>query len=64
MPEPREIEFNFRDATQFGGLEDVMTTRPTAVATAANLALFMVNLAYRCLHDLRHTDPACRVLDR
>ena len=40
-----------------------MNTRPTAVANAANLALFMVNLAYRCLQDLRHSAPACSVLD-
>ena len=58
-----QIEFNFRDAKQFWGLEDFMNTRPTAVTNAANLALFMVNLAYRCLQDLRHRDPACSVLD-
>jgi hypothetical protein len=58
-----QIEFNFRDAKQYGGLEDCMNIRPTAVANAANLALFMVNLAYRCLQDLRHSDPACSVRD-
>jgi putative transposase len=58
-----QIEFNFRDAKQYWGLEDFMNIRPTAVTNAANLALFMVNVAYRCLHDLRHSDPACSVLD-
>lgn len=58
-----QIEFNFRDAKQLWGLEDFMNTRPIAVTNAANLALFMVNLAYRCLQDLRHSDPACSMLD-
>jgi putative transposase len=58
-----QIEFNFRDAKQYWGLEDFMNIRPTAVTNAANLALFMVNLAYRCLQDLRPRDPTCSVLD-
>jgi putative transposase len=58
-----QLEFNFRDAKQFWGLEDFMNIRPTAVTNAANLALFMVNLSYRCLQDLRHRHPACSVLD-
>ena len=58
-----QIEFNFRDAKQLWGLEDFMNTRPIAVTNAANLSLFMVNLAYRCLQDLRHSDPACSMLD-
>ncbi len=58
-----QIEFNFRDAKQFWGLEDFMNTQPTAVTNAANLALFMVNLAYRCRQDLRRLRPGCSVLD-
>ena len=58
-----QIEFNFRDAKQFWGLEDFMNIRPTAVTNAANLALFMVNVSYRCLQDIRQTDPECSVLD-
>jgi len=42
-----QIEFNFRDAKQYWGLEDFMNTHPTAVTNAANLALFMVNLSER-----------------
>ena len=40
-----QIEFNFRDAKQYWGLEDFMTTTETAVTNAANLAFFMVNVA-------------------
>ena len=58
-----QLEFNFRDAKQFWGLEDFMNIQPTAVTNAANLALFMVNLSYRSLQDLRQTQPQCSVLD-
>jgi len=40
-----QIEFNFRDAKQYWGLEDFMTITATAVTNAANLSFFMVNLA-------------------
>jgi len=42
-----QIEFNFRDAKQYWGLEDFMTVTETAVTNAANLSLFMVNRLYR-----------------
>jgi len=58
-----QIEFNFRDAKQYWGLEDFMNTTPTAVTNAANLALFMVNLSHRLLADLRTTDPEASLLD-
>lgn len=58
-----QIEFNFRDAKQYWGLEDFMNTTATAVTNAANLALFMVNVSQRLLADLRPTDPECSVLD-
>ena len=58
-----QIEFNFRDAKQFWGLEDFMNISPTAVTNAANLSLFMVNLSYRLLLDFRRTHPAFSVLD-
>ena len=41
-----QIEFNFRDAKQYWGLEDFMNTTPKGVTNAANLSLFMVNVAY------------------
>jgi putative transposase len=58
-----QIEFNFRDAKQYWGLEDFMNVSETAVTNAANLSLFMVNLSQRLLGDLRVTDPACSILD-
>src|SRR5512135_2149110 len=58
-----QIEFNFRDAKQYWGLEDFMNVSPTAVANAANLALFMVNLSQPLLRDLRSTDPESSILD-
>ena len=39
-----QIEFNFRDAKEFWGLEDFMNVKKDAVHNAANLAFFMVNL--------------------
>lgn len=50
-----QIEFNFRDAKQFWGLEDFMNIKQTTVTNAANLSLFMVNLAHCLLRDLRHS---------
>ena len=58
-----QIEFNFRDAKQYWGLEDFMNTTETAVTNAANLALFMVNFSQRLLADLRTADPECSILD-
>ena len=40
-----------------------MNIRPTAVRNAVNLALFMVNLSYRCLQDMRQLHPEFSVLD-
>src|SRR5574341_142730 len=58
-----QIEFNFRDAKQFWGLEDFMNTTPTAVTNAANLALFMVNVAHCLLALFRQLHPNAGVLD-
>jgi putative transposase len=58
-----QIEFNFRDAKQYWGLEDFMNTSQTAVTNAANLALFMVNFSQRVLYELRPADPECSILD-
>jgi len=40
-----QIEFNFRDAKQYWGLEDFMNVKEIPVTNAANLAFFMVNLS-------------------
>jgi hypothetical protein len=58
-----QIEFNFRDAKQYWGLEDFMNVTPTGVTNAANLSLFMVNVAYRLRADSHPYDPAFSVLD-
>ena len=57
------IEFNFRDAKQFWGLEDFMNVNQTAVTNAANLSWFMVNLSQVLMCDFRQTDPDFGVLD-
>jgi putative transposase len=49
-----QIEFNFRDAKQFWGLEDFMNVSQTAVTNAVNLAFFMVNFSHQLLRDFRH----------
>jgi hypothetical protein len=58
-----QIEFNFRDAKQYWGLEDFMNITPTGVTNAANLSLFMVNVAYRLRADVHPHDPDYSVLD-
>ncbi len=58
-----QIECNFRDAKQYWGLEDFMNVTPTGVTNAANLSLFMVNVAYRLCTDVRQRAPDYSVLD-
>ena len=58
-----QIEFNFRDAKQYWGMEDFMNITPTGVTNAANLSLFMVNVAYHLRADSHPRDPAYSVLD-
>ena len=58
-----QIEFNFRDAKQYWGLEDFMNVTPTGVTNAANLSLFMVNVAYCLRADGHSRDPDYSVLD-
>jgi putative transposase len=58
-----QIEFNFRDAKQYWGLEDFMNVTPTGVTNAANLSLFMVNVAYCLRADRQPQDTDYSVLD-
>ncbi len=58
-----QIEFNFRDAKQFWGLEDFMNLSQTAVTNAVNLAFFMVNLSHHLLLDFRLLNPDSGILD-
>jgi putative transposase len=58
-----QIEFNFRDAKQFWGLEDFMNTTERGVTNAANLSLFMVGVSHRLLQDVKRDWPECSILD-
>jgi len=58
-----QIEFNFRDAKQYWGLEDFMNVSEQAVTNAANLAFLMVNLSTVLLQPHRQHEPAFSVLD-
>jgi hypothetical protein len=58
-----QIEFNFRDAKQYWGLEDFMNVKETAVTTAANLSLFMVNFSAALAEPFRKHYPDFSGLD-
>ena len=58
-----QIEFNFRDAKQFWGLEDFMNVNKTPVNNAANLSMFMVNVSAKLLAPLRLENTELSVLD-
>ena len=58
-----QIEFNFRDAKQYWGLEDFMNVKETAVTNAANLSLFMVNFSHALLQPFREPHPDYSILD-
>ena len=58
-----QIEFNFRDAKQYWGLEDFMTVNPTPVYNRANLAMLMVNLSQILIRTLRNHCPQFSVND-
>jgi len=48
-----QIEFNFRDAKQYWGLEDFMNTKETQVSNAANFSLFMVTFSQLLLPQIK-----------
>jgi IS4 transposase len=58
-----QIEFNFRDAKQYWGLEDFMNTKEVPLTNALNLSLFMVNLSQVLLREFRLTNPDSGILD-
>lgn len=58
-----QIEFNFRDAKQFWGLEDFMNVNQIPVYNVANLAMFMVNVSQLLLRHFRPTYPTFSVND-
>jgi len=58
-----QIEFNFRDAKQYWGLEDFMNVKETAVTNAANLSFFMVNFSHVFLQRFRQYNTNYSILD-
>lgn len=58
-----QLEFNFRDAKQFWGLEDFMNIKQVPVTNAVNLSFFMVNLSYVLLRQMRQDSPQAGILD-
>ena len=74
-----QIEFNFRDAKQYWGLEDFMVTQKDGVHDSANMAFWMVNYS-ECLlsnsnarsildlkahyHGLRYANEALKLLPK
>jgi DDE superfamily endonuclease len=58
-----QIEFHFRDAKQYWGLEDFMNVKETAVTNAANLAFFLVNVSQALLQPFRQNQPDYSILD-
>jgi len=59
-----QIEFNFRDAKQYWGLEDFMVVRENKVRNSASFSMFMVNISHgliikndgkmgQSIHDLK-----------
>jgi putative transposase len=58
-----QIEFNFRDAKQYWGLDDFMNITEQAVTNAANLSFFMVNFSSVLLRRYRENNPEFSILD-
>lgn len=58
-----QIEFNFRDAKQYWGLEDFMNIKETPIMNAVNLAFFMVNLSHVLINDVRPHNAEFSVQD-
>ena len=58
-----QIEFNFRDAKQFWGLDDFMNVKETPVNNAANLSMFMVNVSAKLRERFGTQQPEVGVLD-
>ena len=58
-----QIEFNFRDAKQYWGLEDFMNIKETTVKNAINLAFFMVNLSHILINKVRLQNAEFSVQD-
>lgn len=58
-----QIEFTFRDAKQYFGLEDFMGVKAVSIQNAVGLSFFMVNLSRYLLDTLRLTYPGAGIQD-
>ena len=58
-----QIEFTFRDAKQYFGLEDFMGIQEVSIQNAVGLSFFMVNLSRYLLDALRASYPGAGVND-
>ena len=58
-----QIEFTFRDAKQYFGLEDFMGVTKASVSNAIGLSLFLVNLAGYLLEQLRRQCAGAGIAD-
>lgn len=58
-----QIEFNFRDAKQYWGLDDFMNIKKEEVTNVANLSFFIVNFSAVPLRQYRKNNPEFSVLD-
>ncbi len=58
-----QIEFNFRDAKQYWGLQDAMNVNKEPVNTAANLSMFMIHVSAKLMEKDRCQNPEYSVLD-
>jgi hypothetical protein len=58
-----QLEFNFRDAKQYWGLEDFMSVNERPVHNSANLAMFMVNVSHALIRPMRTRWPELSVND-
>jgi hypothetical protein len=58
-----QLEFNFRDAKQYWGLEDFMSVNERPVHNSANLAMLMVNVSHALIRPMRAQWPELSVND-
>jgi putative transposase len=58
-----QLEFHFRDAKQYWGLEDFMSIKERSVHTSTNLAMFMVNVSQVLIRSMRAQWSAFSVND-
>ena len=58
-----QLEFNFRDAKQYWGLEDFMSVKEQPVYNSANFSMCMVNVSQALIRPMRGQWPAFSVND-